>query len=129
MRTTIEQHFPDLFDQMRQVDDVRQKASPYELAAHLSACLAMFLFKASSRNQYNRYREDEMFKRNFKRLFGFGMPHGDSFQNVIALLNTDQIEALKHKMVQKLLQRKTFHLSRHRDKWFCIAVDASGVGS
>jgi len=129
MRTTIEQHFPDLLDQMRQVDDVRQKASPYELAAHLTACLAMFLFKSGSRNQYNQYRGDETFKRNFKRLFGFGMPHGDSFQNVIALLNTEQIEALKHKMVQKLLQRKTFHLSRYRDNWFCIAVDASGVGS
>ena len=90
LRTTIEQHFPDLLEQMRQVDDVRKKASPYELAAHLTACLAMFLFKAGSRNQYNQYREDATFKKNFKRLFGFGMPHGDSFQNVIALLTRNR---------------------------------------
>lgn len=126
---TIGQHFPDLFDWMRQIDDSRKKASTYELTAHLTACLAIFLFKSGSRNQYNQNRGDDEFKRNFKRLFGFDMPHGDSVHSVIELLNTEQIEALKHKMVQKLLQRKTFHCSRYRGKWFCIAVDASGVGS
>ena len=129
MRTTIEQHFQEIFDWMREIDDVRQKASTYELAAILTACLAIFLFKSGSRNQYNKNRGDDQFKKNFKRLFGFDMPHGDSVQNVIALLKTEQIEVLKHKMVQKLLQRKTFHPSRYRGKWFCIAVDASGVGS
>lgn len=129
MLITIREHFSDLLAWMRKIDDVRKKASTYELAAHLTACLAMFLFKSGSRNQYNQNREDKLFKKNFKRLFGFDMPHGDSVQNVIKLLNTDQIEALKHKMVQSLLQRKTFHPSRYLGKWFCIAVDASGVGS
>lgn len=127
--TTIQQFFPALFDWMRQIDDARKKVSTYELAAILTACLAMFVFKSGSRNQYNQYREDKQFKRNFKRLTGFDMPHGDSVQNVIELLNAEQIELLKHKMVQKLLQRKTFYPSRYRGKWFCIAIDASGVGS
>jgi hypothetical protein len=91
--------------------------------------LAIFLFKSGSRNQYNQHRENEQFRRNFKRLFGFAMPHGDSVQNVIELLNIDQIEDLKHKMLQQLLKRKTFHSSRYRGQWFCIAVDASGIGS
>lgn len=129
MITTIHQNFPDLLDWMRQIDDVRKKESTYELVALLTACLAIFLFKSGSLNQYNQNREDDQFKRNFKRFFGFDMPHGDSVKNVIKLLNTEQIEALKHKMVQKLLQRKTFHPGRYQGKWFCIAVDASGVGS
>lgn len=129
MLITIREHFPDLLDWMRQIDDVRKKASAYELAAHLTACLAMFLFKSGSRNQYNQHREDKKFKRNFKRLFGFNMPHGDSVKNVIEQLDPEQIEALKHKMVQRLLQRKTFHSCRYREKWFAIAVDASGTGS
>lgn len=129
MLLTIREHFPEMFDWMREIDDVRQKASTYELAAILRACLAMYLFKSGSRNQYNQNREDEKFKKNFKRLFGFDMPHGDSVQNVISRLNTEQIEMLKHKMVQKLIQRKTFHGRRYRGQWFCIAVDASGVGS
>jgi hypothetical protein len=129
MYCTIRLHFPELFDWMREVDDCRKKASDYELAAHLTACLTMFLFKAGSRNQYNRYREDIQFQKNYKRLFGFAMPHGDSVQNVMALLDVSQIEQLKHKMVEVLLQRKTFHGSRHRGRWFRIAVDASGAGS
>ena len=100
-----------------------------ELAAHLTACLAMFLFKSGSRNQYNQYREDIQFKANYRRLFGFAMPHGDSVQNVMGLLDIFQIEQLKHKMVQVLIQRKTFHNSRYRRHWFRVAVDASGMGS
>lgn len=114
---------------MRQVNDCRKKASDYELAAHLTACLALFLFKAASRNQYNQYREDAQFEANYKHLFGFAMPHGDSVNNVIALLDAGQIEHLKHQMVKALLERKTFHNSRYRGKWFQVAIDASGVGS
>jgi hypothetical protein len=129
MYRTIRLHFPELFDWMRKVDDCRKKASNYELAAHLSACLAMFLFKSGSRNQYNQHREDSQFQKNYKRLFGFAMPHGDSVQKVMALLEVSQIEQLKQKMVQILVQRKTFHNSRYRGHWFQVAVDASGVGS
>jgi len=114
---------------MREVEDCRKKASTYELAAHLTACLAMFLFKSGSRNQYNQYREDIQFKANYRSLFGFAMPHGDSVQNVMGLLDIFQIEQLKHKMVQVLIQRKTFHSSRYRGHWFRVAVDASGLGS
>jgi hypothetical protein len=129
MHRTISLHFPALFDWMREVDDCRKKASDYELAAHLTACLAMFLFKSGSRNQYNQHREEIQFQKNYKHVFGFAMPHGDSVQNVIALLDVSQIEQLKQKMVQVLIQRKTFHGSRFRGRWFRIAVDASGVGS
>ncbi len=129
MYCTICQHFPELFDWMREVDDCRKKASTYELAAHMTACLAMFLFKSGSRNQYNQYREDIQFKTNYQRLFGFKMPHGDSVQNVMDLLDILQIEQLKQKMIQVLIQRKTFHSSRYRGHWFRVAVDASGMGS
>lgn len=129
MYSTIRLHFPELFDWMRGVDDCRKKSSDYQLAAHLTACLTMFLFKAGSRNQYNQQRENIQFQKNYKRLFGFAMPHGDSVNNVMGVLNVSQIEQLKQKMVKILLQRKTFHSSRYRGQWFRIAVDASGMGS
>ena len=77
MYRTIRLHFPELFAWMLEVDDCRKIASDYELAAHLTACLAMFLFKAGSRNQYNRHSEDIQFQKNYNRLFGFAIPHGD----------------------------------------------------
>ncbi len=127
--STLRLHFPELFDWMREVDDCRKKSSDYQLAAHLTACLAMFLFKAGSRNQYNQHRENIQFQKNYKRLFGFAMPHGDSVNKVIGLLDVSQIQQLKQKMVKTLLQRKTFHNNRYRGQWFRIAVDASGMGS
>jgi hypothetical protein len=129
MHRTIQRHFPELFNWMRDIDDCRKKASTYELAALLTACLAMFLFKSGSRNEYNQNREDVQFKKNYKRLFGFEMPHGDSVQKVIKLLKSDSIEQLKQRMVQNLFARKTFHSSRFRGHWFRVAVDASGIGS
>jgi len=129
MHRTIRLHFPQLLEWMREVDDCRTKNSDYELAAHLTACLAMFLFKSGSRNQYNQLREEPQFRENYERLFGFSMPHGDSVQNVMALLDQSQIEHLKHTMILKLMERKVFHSRRYRGKWFLIAVDASGVGS
>ena len=114
---------------MREVDDPRKKASPLELAAHLTACLALFIFKAGSRNEYNQKRKAPLFQRNFKRLFGFPMPHGDSVHNVIALLDETQVERLNQKMVQVLLKRKVFHKSRYRHHWYRIAVDGTGVVS
>jgi len=127
--TTINTHFPQLYEWMQEVEDCRKKASHYELAAHLTACLAMFIFKAGSRNQYNEQRDNLQFRQNFKKLFKLPMPHGDSVNNVIELLDETQIEQLKQQMVRALLERKTFHKSRYRGKWFRIAIDGSGVVS
>ena len=94
--TTINHHFPELFDWMREIDDCRKKSSGYELAVLLTACLAMFLFKTGSRNEYNQKREDLQFQKNYKKLFGFPMPHGNTVNNVIELLDEKQIEQLRN---------------------------------
>jgi len=127
--TTITHHFPDLLEWMREIDDCRKKDSPYELAAHLTACLAMFLFKSESRNGYNNLRKDLRFQQNYQKLFKLDMPHGDSVNNVIEKLDESQLEMLKKKMVQVLLTRKVFHKSRYLGKWFRVAIDGSGVVS
>ena len=131
MYTAIHHHFPDLFDQMGEIDEVRDqsKATEYELAAHLTAGLALFLFKLGSRNQWNQKRRKLQFQRNYKKLFGFAMPHGDSVNQVISQLDEVQVEWLKQQMIRALLERKTFRSSRYRNRWYRIAIDGSGVVS
>lgn len=129
MYRTIRHQFPALLTDMFQIDEVRHKASDYELAAHLTACLALFLFKLESRNQWNQKRKKLQFRHNYKKLFGFDMPHGDSVNAVISRLAEDQVEWLKQQMVRALLDRKTFRSGRYRDKWYRIAIDGSGVVS
>lgn len=114
---------------MREIDDCRKKDSPYELVTHLTACLAMFLFKSKSRNGYNNLRADLRFQQNYKKLFNLPMPHGDSVNNVIENLEEAQLEILKQKMVKALLERKIFHKNRYLKKWFRVAVDGSGTVS
>ena len=52
---TIHHFFPDLFDQLRQVEDCRQK-SDYTLAEILMAGIALFVFQQGSRNALNNQR-------------------------------------------------------------------------
>ena len=129
MYQTIVHHFPSLFDWMREIDDSRKKKSSYELAALLTACLSLFLFKAESRNGFNNLREDLRFKKNYQRLFKWPMPHMDTVDRVMRHLKTEQIEQLKQRMVQTLLRRKVFHNQRYRNKWFSVAIDGTGVMS
>jgi len=111
---------------MREIEDCRKKASQYELSAHLMGCLALFLFKTESRNGYNQKRDDQQFRDNYEKLFKQPMPHADSIHNVMELLDDSQVERLKYTLIKVLLARKLFHKSRYRNKWFRIAVDASG---
>jgi len=114
---------------MREIEDCRKKASQYELSTHLMGCLALFLFKTESRNGYNQKREDQQFRDNYEKLFKHPMPHADSIHNVMELLDDSQVEQLKHTLIQVLFARKLFHKNRYRNKWFRIAVDASGCAS
>ena len=89
----------------------------------------MFLFKAESRNGFNNLREDLRFEKNYQRLFKMSLPHADTVDQVMRLLKTEQLERLKQKMVNVLIRRKVFQNQRYRGKWYCVAVDATGVTS
>ena len=114
---------------MQEVEDCRKKKSTYAIAELLTSCLAMFLFKAESRNGFNNLREDLRFEKNYQRLFKMKLPHADTVDQVMRLLKTEQLERLKQKMVKVLIRRKVFHKQRYRGHWYCVAIDATGVTS
>ena len=126
---TIAHHFPELFLWMEEIEDCRKKKSTYAIAELLTACLAMFLFKAESRNGLNNLREDLRFEKNYQRLFKMRLPHMDTVDRVIRLLKIEQLERLKQQMVKVLIRRKVFQKQRYRGQWYCVAIDASGVTS
>ncbi len=89
----------------------------------------MFLFKTQSRNAANQLREDLRFQKNYKRLFQCPMPHMDTVDRVMRLLDPASLELLKQRLVQTLLRRKVFHQQRYQNQWFTVAIDATGVMS
>ena len=122
-------YMPDLFDRLRDIDDVRKKASEYEQAELLTACLVMFLFKEGSRNAMNNDRQDGEFEKNYQTLFNMRLPHMDTVDVVMRRLEPTELEALKRSLVRTLLARRTLHKFRLFGHWFVVAVDATGVMS
>ncbi len=70
---------------MEEIEDCRKKKSTYAIAELLTACLAMFLFKAESRNGLNNLREDLRFEKNYQRLFKMRLPHMDQVFAAVAI--------------------------------------------
>ncbi len=126
---TIHEYVPDLFDRLRDIEDVRKKASEYEQAELLAACLAMFLFKEGSRNALNNDRQEGKFSENYQKLFHMRLPHMDTVDAVMRRLEPKELEALKRSLVRTLLARRTLHKFRLFGEWFVVAVDATGVVS
>ena len=58
----IQHFFPGLFEQLRQVEDCRQK-SDYALAELLMAGIALFLFQHGSRNAFNNKAQEAALSR------------------------------------------------------------------
>ena len=65
---TIHHFFPDLFEQLRQLEDCRQK-SDYTLVEILLAGIMLFVFQQGSRNALNNKRDEEKFRNHYERLF------------------------------------------------------------
>ena len=102
---TIHHFFPNLFDQLRQLEDCRQKAD-YTLVEILLAGIALFVFQQGSRNALNNKREEEKFRKHYWRLFKLRLPHLDTVHRVLCRLPEAELEQLKHALVKTLLDKE-----------------------
>jgi hypothetical protein len=125
---TIHHVFPNLFDQLRQVEDCRQK-SDYTLVEILLAGIMLFVFQEGSRNALNNKRDEKKFRKHYERLFKLRLPHLDTVHRVLCRLPDTELEQLKHTLVKTLLEKKMLHKYRLFERWFVVAVDGTGVVS
>jgi hypothetical protein len=91
------------------------------------AAISMYLFKQGSRNAMNNERAEEKFKSNYEKIFKIRLPHMDTVDKVIRLLNEDQLEKLKTVLVKVLIKRKVFYKFRFLGKFYLVAVDGTHV--
>ncbi|MEA1980273.1 MAG: hypothetical protein U9N54_04795 [candidate division Zixibacteria bacterium] len=126
---TINNFFPDLFDYMREIEDHRRKPD-YDIAEIITACIAMFLFKEGSRNAFNNDIAEGNFEKNYKKIFKMHLPHMDTVDRVIRVLEEKGgLEQLKTKMVKVLLLKKTLHKFRLFKRYFNFTIDGTGLVS
>ena len=70
---TLQHFFPDLLEQLRQLEDCRRK-SDYALSEILMAGIALFLFQQGSRNAFNNQRQEAKFRKHYQKVFKLRLP-------------------------------------------------------
>ena len=85
----------------------------------------MFLFKEGSRNAMNNERQERKFRKNFKRVFRVRLPHMDTVDEVMRVLEETELEKLKQELIRTLLEKKVFRRQRFLGKYYQIVIDGT----
>ncbi len=101
----------------------------YSMTEIVTDALFMYIFKETSRNAYNNDRREACFRKNFFKYFGINLPHADSSDNVLRVLLPVELEMLKAHLVGGLIEQKMFRKFRFMDKFYLVAVDATGTAT
>jgi hypothetical protein len=126
LQKTITHYFPTLYELLREIPDCRSKQE-YELVELLGAGLVLFLFKQGSRNAMNNDREEPDFRRNYARLFKMRLPHMDTVDDVLAVLDPEHLERLNVTLMQVILAKKTLRPFRLHGEWYRVVIDGTQV--
>ena len=86
----------------------------------------LFLFKSTSRNDFDNKRKDAVFVKNYRHVFGLRLPSTEAMDDIFKVLNNDALEILKGHLLAALIDKKVFHRFRFLGTW-TVAVDATGV--
>jgi hypothetical protein len=95
----------------------------------ITGAMFMFVFKETSRNSYNNDRHEACFRKNFFKHFGFNLPHGDTFDEVLCELPPSELEILKATLISGLIEQKILRKFRFLGKFYIVAVDGTGMAT
>ena len=123
---TIDHHFPDLYEKIEAIPECR-KQPDYSLVELILAGVAMFLFKQGSRNAMNNKRDEPKFRQNYARLFKARLPHMDTVEDVMRVLDAHHIETLKTELVKALLAKKLLRKYRVLGHSYQVVIDGTPV--
>lgn len=126
IKCIILKRFPDLWTGFKSLTDCR-KRKEYSMQEVVAGALFMFIFKETSRNAYNSDRGDVIFATNYYRHFKLHLPHPDTIDQVMRDLPPQLLEELKAQLVGRLIEQKTLRRFRFQDKYYFVAVDATGI--
>jgi hypothetical protein len=110
-------------------DPRKPQGKQYGIDEIMMGGLNLFLFKEGSRNQLNNHRSNENFRENYRQMFGMNLPHMDSVNAVLEALPSEKLDQLKMDLMSALFEQKWLRHYRLLDKYYLVAVDATGVVS
>lgn len=122
----LKRHYPDFDDLLANMPDHRTR-STYEVAEIIMAGLSMFIFKRKSRNQADCGASGN-FEINHITLFGMRLPIMDTVNDFLRQLPPEELERLKHALIQGLFKRKVLDKWKFMDR-HNISIDGTGLFS
>ncbi len=122
---TLHQYFPDLQENLENLPDLR-KRKQYKTSELAMAGISMFLFKEGSRNMYNAVRKEDVFFKNYTKIFDMQLPHLDTSDDFFRQLPKEELEQVKVGMISRLIRNKIIEHGKFRG-YYTIAIDATGV--
>jgi hypothetical protein len=126
----IKRRFPDLLSSLSRLPDIRKsKGKEYGMDAILLGGLSLFLLKEGSRNQLNNHRSDGHFSEHYQSLCGRKLPHMDTVNSVLCVLPDSELEQVKMNLMSRLFEQKWLREYRLLNKYYLIAIDATGIVS
>jgi hypothetical protein len=128
MHKIIRHFFPDLFERINEFTDDRERSS-YEVSELVTACIAMFLLRETSRNAFNNDRKEARFKENYFKVFRQRLPHMDTVEDLLRLLREEELQGLKTTLVAGLIEGQVFNRFKLLGKHYLVAVDGTGINS
>jgi hypothetical protein len=119
-------HFSDLQPRMSSLSDPR-KGITYSIEELVMAAIVLFLLNCDSRNDFNNTTKNEQFRQNYYRMFHLELPQMDAVNDLFEKINTEEMENIRCRLINKLIDKRVFHRFRFFGGYFYIAVDATGV--
>lgn len=89
----------------------------------------MFLLRQTSRNAINNDRKEAHFSENYYKIFGQRLPHLDTVDDYLRLLDNMELEDIKAALVAGLIEQKVFYRFKLLGKHYTVAIDATGTNS
>jgi len=131
----IKKHFfKELFVQLKNVKDIRQAGKVIYTPDILLFTIIMknccsITTMNEMKNEFNTNNSVE----NIAKAMGYEeleeLPHYDTINNFLKRLENYQLEKIRKYMIKELLKKRSFEHYRYNDKYWIIAIDATGMFS
>lgn len=132
----IQRHFfKDFTVRLKKVEDKRQKKKmKYEpdillfMIIMKSCCSIISMTEMESTFNTNKCAE------SISKALGYDeelevLPHYDTINNFLKNLNINQLEQIRKYMIKEMLEKRSFEHYRYKNKYWKIAIDATGMYS
>ncbi len=118
---------PWLLARVSKIPDIRNpKKMKHRLAAIILFGLLLFIYQLPSRRAGTKIFTAQQFEENLKLYFPEleGMPHGDTVNNVLSVIDVEKIQDELMQLIRKLLRKKKF-VRYMVGKGYLVAVDGT----